>query len=198
MVAAIAIAIAGTFYFYQTESSGIKPSLSVTNGKSDLITSPAPHPAHGGLSMAGKPEFQLGENQTTLNVAPGSSISGSIPLNLTSDALMRFYILDPGSLLNVTKVLLPPGMSVSMQVYGKQLNPEFLSDIGESPLESKVAPTSMKIGQTSIPYTITLPNDVPAGIYHFNIVFTSFIRHVDNGSLISHEGRYYKVTLNVQ
>ncbi len=191
VIVAIAASAAGVYAY---EDAG-KPTVSST-ASSSQINSPPNQVSQ--ITWVGPHDFKLAQNSTTLNVAPGSNVSGSIPVQVLNNASTIFYVADEG--LNTTKSVLPSGISVSLHPYGKQYQPQRSSQIGEAN-SSKLAtiPTvATTVGNTTIPYTISVASNVPPGTYSVKIALASLVKNpIDSAKIGIHESRVFGVNLNV-
>lgn len=161
--------------------------------------------------FAGTISFQFGgSNVTELTVAAGSATQGTILMNITQAAPFLIYINDGGGRFNQTGPTLPPGISVSLNMYGKRYD---VPTVYEVPFDnhtslplSTVPLVPTALGNTSVQYAISVASTVPAGVYNVDILFKSILKNdmVPSGArdqgieTMYGYGAYYTVILHVQ
>lgn len=151
------------------------------------------------LGFVGTVSFQfVGSDVSELIVAASSAGQGTILMNITQAAPFLIYIDDSGALLNQSTPTLPPGISVSLNMYGKRYDvPSIyevpLNDSTGLPLSTvQLVPTTL--GETTVQYTISVTSAVPTGVYNVNIVFRNIL---NNGTHYGYAAEYV-VILHVQ
>jgi hypothetical protein len=194
IIAIAATIIASVVGVYAYEGIARSTSSSSTASPSQINNTPSPVSQ---ITWVGPHDFKLAQNTTSLSVASGSSVSGTIPVQVLNKTLTIFYLADEG--FNTTKSVLPTGISVSLQPYGKQYQPLHSSQIGANSSQLATIPAvATTIGNTTIPFTISVASDVPAGTYNVKIGIASLIKNpIDPTKIGTHESRVFGVNLNV-
>jgi hypothetical protein len=218
------IAFTGAFSLYEVQSNSAKWVPVLASNEPSPV--PVAKQVTNGIGSFGPITFKLLQNSTTMKVSPGSSVTDSIPINIIDNAPMRFLIDDTD--INSSKSTIPSGITVSMQVFGKSYQPEFQTQtrpvsINNTLVNPEVGSTSVstQVGESSIPYTISVANNVPVGTYLLKFDLQSFspmpsytigtveydkdgkphagTKVVQGSGLMSNNGgAEFQVTLNVQ
>ncbi len=151
----------------------------------------SPNMLNNGIHFAGPITFELmGSNVAELTVAAGSEVQGAISIKINGTFSFQFYHDDLG--FNTTKSTLPEGISVSINVYGKNYDvlpvtsllgdPTFMAAVYPNQSPIQLVPTTR--GETTVKYTVRAASNVPAGVYNIRIVFQSV---TDDGELYGFE-----------
>jgi len=161
----------------------------------------------GDINFAGTISFQFeNTNVSELTVAAGSAVQGTVLMNISQAAPLLIYVDDSGIEINQTTPTLPPGISVSLEMYGNSFNVPLVYEVAFNdttglPLSTQLVPTTL--GETSIQYTINVASSVPTGVYNVKILFKSMLMGdmLPAGYLYDYlygYGEYYTVILHVQ
>ena len=140
-------------------------------------------------------------------VAAGSAGQGTILISITQAAPLLVFVDDSGTLVDQSTPTLPQGISVSLNMYGKSYDVPSVYEVPFNattslPLSTaQLVPTTL--GETSIQYTVSVANTVPAGVYNVNIAFQSILKGdmLPAGYLYDSlygYGQWYTVILKVQ
>jgi hypothetical protein len=144
------------------------------------------------VTLVGPITFRfVGGNSSALTVVAGSTVYGTMSIDVLQAAPLRFYIDDRR--YNATGSTLPAGISISFNMYGNSYDPFLLSTEDDQPLSAaRLIPTTL--GVTTVRYTISSASNVPKGVYGIRIVCWSFL---NNGTIYNRPESYW-VTLSVQ
>lgn len=160
------------------------------------------------VAFAGTISFQFeGSNISELTTPAGSAVQGTVLMNISQAAPLLIYVADSGTDINQTTPTLPPGISVSLEMYGNSYNVPSVYEVAFNdttglPLSTvQLVPTTL--GETSIQYTINVASSVPAGVYNVKILFVSMLKGdmLPAGYPYDYRygyGDYYTVILHVQ
>jgi hypothetical protein len=119
-------------------------------------------------------------NFSELTVAAGSAVQSTVLMNIFQAAPLLIFVDDSGIEINQTAPTLPPGISVSLRMYGNSYNVPSVYEVAFDnftglPLSTvQLVPTTL--GETSIQYTINVASSVPAGVYNVKILFKSMLK----------------------
>jgi len=166
-----------------------------------LVETPISTSSSGSMSFAGPITFRfLGDNSTEATVVAGSTVQGTIPVNITGASWLNFYVDDRGTLFNTTKPTLPAGISVSLSMYGNSYDAVSLT-AAYANQSLPLVPTTQ--GETSVQYAVSAASNVPAGVYKVLIVFQSVTNDgelygFEKGTLHYGYAAVYEVILYVQ
>jgi hypothetical protein len=169
-----------------------------------LVETPISTSSSSSMSFAGPITFRfLGNNSTEATVVAGSSVQGTIPVNITGASWLNFYVDDRGTLFNTTKPTLPAGISVSLNMYGNSYDAVSLTAAYANQSISAVPLVPTTQGETNFQYTVSAASSVPAGVYKVLIVFQSVTNDgelygFEKGTLHYGYAAVYEVILHVQ
>lgn len=176
LLAILAAFLIATFFY-------LIPGIPESRAPSSSNTS-----TNGSVSFVGPVTFEFtGNNSTEVTAAAGSTVRGTITINILQQAPLRFYIDDIG--YNSSSSTLPTGISISLNIYGNAYDPPLLSNANSQP---PLVPTVS--GETTLQYEISTSSSVPRGVYDARIVCWSFL----NNGTVSDQAEVYQVTLHIQ
>ncbi len=186
LITIVAAALLGSNMLLSKISLNSQPQMSSDNSQVPVDLSDI----NNGASQVGPKTIQLNSNASELTVNRGSTVRGTISINVLKADPLRIFVND--NIFNATEPSMPQGVTVSVNMDGHDVSVPYRTSIPEKPNIADLQTTTL--GQNSIQYTISASKDAPAGTYRIRLSIQSWL---SDGTKWEY-GLGYEVILHVQ